>query len=177
MTERSQTLGPAARFGRRSDERRRAILVLPAWSERCTAGPYLARAGQRARYPVSRRSKERKPAARSTMATAGGRFEPPPWPFRPRQRGNGPELVRVRPRPLGAVSPAPSTIRGARLRHPSTRSYSTTSRRSWLGRPRPTPWATNCRSGSSGTSGVTWSAESWPMASPGPAVRIAATSG
>jgi hypothetical protein len=71
------------------------------------------------------------------------------------------------PRPLGGASRAPFTVLAVQLRRRCIRSSSTTSRRSWLGRPSPTPWARECRSGSNATSGATWTAVFWPIASPG----------
>ncbi len=101
--------------------------------------------------------------ARRTMATADDCFEPPPWRFAPQWRGNGPEHVRERPRlPTGAASRDPSTDRAAPLRRLCTRPSSTTWKRSWLGHPRPTPWATECLSGWSATFGHILSAASWP---------------
>ena len=88
--------GAGARFGRRliripARSLVRVVLgivLLATCSERCTAGPLCGPSGA-ARSAGSRGRSECSPAARSIMAMASGRLEPPLWRSRPRRRGNG----------------------------------------------------------------------------------------
>jgi hypothetical protein len=155
------------------------IVRLATWPERCAAGPLHGPSGAARALAGLNAITWHSRVAASTMAARSGRFERTPWCFQARRLPrNEPGFVRVQPpRVIGPASRAPFTVPGALLRRLCTRRCSITSRPSWPGRPSPTPWATDCRIGSSATSAATWSAASWPMASPGPGVRVAATSG